>query len=353
MVIASRSVLHTQPVIQALDALGQSCDVILYQNVTSEPTVHIVEEAAAIARDWPADLIVAIGGGSIIDTAKAVAGYSQNTGPLTDYIEGVGPGRIMENAPLPLIAVPTTSGTGAEMTKNAVISSSDPAHPFKRSFRDERLIPRFAIIDLELTLSLPPQATAYAGMDALTQLIESYTSQKAQPMTDALALSGIQACAPMLYRAYTQPNDLAARTAMAYGSMLSGLCLANSGLGAVHGLAAAFGALYQVPHGMACAILLPHVIELNAHSIADKTVALHHALTGQQSSHSCDDASSIVAFIQELCQQMSIPPDFKHLGLTSDDIEPLISACSSSSMSGNPRTLSHEELSDLVHKLIV
>ncbi len=187
-------------------------------------------ECVNVARNNNIGLIISIGGGSVIDTAKAVAGYANNPGDLIEYIEGVGTGRQLINPPIPHIAVPTTSGTGTEMTKNAVIMGDDKL-PFKRSFRNDQMVPVAAIVDPQLSITVPKDTTAYSGMDAMTQLIESYISKKSKPMTDALALEALSKLGTSLIDAYNDGDNIDARTNLAYASMISGICLANSGLG--------------------------------------------------------------------------------------------------------------------------
>ena len=230
-----------------------------------EPETTDVDETVAAIRPHlkPGDCLVAVGGGSTIDLAKAVAGLvtQRESAPVKDYLEGVGRGLKLVEAPLPFIAMPTTSGTGTEATKNAVISSYDP--PFKKSLRDERLVPAAVIIDPELTVSNPPEVTAYSGMDAITQLIESLVSKKATPLTKALCREGLRAAVPALEVAFKDPTNQAAREAMSYAAWLSGVTLANAGLGMAHGVAAALGVHCRVPHGLACAVMLVPAMKVN------------------------------------------------------------------------------------------
>lgn len=230
-----------------------------------EPTVSDVQIALDLARHHEIQLIIGAGGGSAIDTAKAVAALLTNPGSPTDYMEVVGKGQKVTRPALPWIAVPTTAGTGAEATRNAVIGL--PEKKFKASIRSELLLPRLALIDPTLGLDVPPGVTAASGMDALCQLIESYTSSGATPLTDTLALDGIARAARALPRAFHHPHDLDAREDMALAAWLSGVCLTNAGLGAVHGFAAPLGANFPVPHGVVCAALLPHVIQANIRAL--------------------------------------------------------------------------------------
>ncbi len=203
------------------------------------------------------DFMLAIGGGAAIDLAKAAGAMAANDQSPTvkDYLENVGRDLKIVNPPLPVLAMPTTAGTGAEATKNAVISSYDP--PFKKSLRDDRLMPRIALVDPELTVSVPANVTAASGMDAITQLFESYISRKARPIPQALAVQGLKIAIPAIVEAVEKPDSRTAREAMAHAALLSGMALANSGLGMAHGVAPALGIHCRVPHGVACALMLP------------------------------------------------------------------------------------------------
>jgi alcohol dehydrogenase class IV len=344
----------------ALDSTGlpgRICDalhsagikVTAFSRVSGEPTVDLVEEAVALARASGCDAMLGIGGGSSIDTTKAAAAMLRNKGDLVDYLEGVGKGLTLSNDPAPFVAVPTTAGTGAEVTKNAVIASHE--RKFKRSLRDERMLANVALVDPELTVTAPPTVTAYSGMDALTQLIESYVSRKSNPMTDALAESGIAHAARSLRRAYRDGGDLDARSGMAYASLLSGLCLANSGLGADHGIAAALGACAGVPHGLACAVLLPHVMAYNAPHIGGKLTVIARLLTGRCDIADSDAIRAVTDYLFELARDLNIPPDFRHLGLAGRG-EELLAACSTSSMRGNPVDMSQQDTLDLINSLL-
>ncbi len=212
--------------------------------------------------------MIALGGGSAIDAAKAVAGLLTNGGSAVDYMEIVGNGRKITRSAAPWMAIPVTAGTGAEATRNAVIGL--PEKRFKASIRSELLLPRIALIDPELAVTVPPSVTASSGMDALCQLIESYTSTGASPMTDILALRGIHLASRNLLKAFHHGNDIEAREAMAMAALLSGMTLTSAGLGAVHGFAAPLGANYRAPHGTICAALLPHIISANIRALREQ-----------------------------------------------------------------------------------
>lgn len=240
-----------------LDALSGSLrasgvEPVFVGLLTHEPEVDDVDRAAAqvrAERPTVGDLVLAIGGGAAIDLGKAIAAMATNDQSPTvkDYLEGVGRGLTLVQEPLPVLAMPTTAGTGAEATRNAVISSYEPA--FKKSLRDERLVPRIALVDPELSVSVPPQVTAASGMDAITQLIESFISRKAQPIPQALALQGLRMAVPAIVEAVEHGESRDAREKMAHAALLSGMALANSGLGLAHGVAAALGVHARVPHG--------------------------------------------------------------------------------------------------------
>ncbi len=308
-------------------AAGAGAEVMLYVCPPGEPTCKSVDEAAEVARDFRADVLVGMGGGSAMDTAKAVCGMYLNPGSVMDYLEGVGTGAVMEKPPLPWIALPTTAGTGAEVTKNAVISGEG----FKKSFRDSRLYARAVLVDPGLTLSLPKEVTADSGMDALTQLIESFVSVKATPITDALAVRGI-ALAKSLRDAYNDGLNLPARENMSATALLSGICLANSGLGAAHGIAAALGIYAGIPHGRACALLLPHVIELNARdsAAAEKLKIAARLFTGE------GDIAALTSKIREWNAHFCIPADLKSYNISGSVLKKIAEGSFGSSMSGNP-----------------
>ena len=297
---------------------------------SGEPSPEIVREAVGEMMCFGPQVVVAVGGGSVLDLAKAACGMYPNGGGIKPYLEGVGEGHIMERAPLPWIAYPTTGGTGAEVTKNAVIS--DASEGYKKSFRDERLYAKEVILDATLMRSVPRTVTAESGLDAITQLIESYTSQRATPMTRAIAISGVEALrmeqGNALRIAYHEPEDLDARERMAYAAMLSGVCLANSGLGAAHGFAAALGARYGIPHGRACAMMLPFVLAANASACAEDYVALHSLLNV--------GGGTLREDILMLNREFGIPCDLKALNLSEADARLLVHESYGSSMSGNP-----------------
>lgn len=250
----------------------------------------------------------------------------------------------MTRQPLPVIAVPTTSGTGAEVTKNAVISSFDP--PFKKSLRSNGMIPPIVLIDPELTVTLPQKITAFTGMDAITQLIESYLSRRAAPIPQALAVSGIKLAIPALPIVYRDPTSRSCREAMSHAALLSGLALANSGLGLAHGVAAALGIHCRIPHGLACAVMLPIALQANR-QVRQHEMELLESLF---ESHSSPDADAFVRRIESLCREIRIPARLRDIGVARDQIPALVSGSQGNSMNGNPRDVSPEELREILER---
>jgi alcohol dehydrogenase class IV len=245
-----------------LEGAGLGCTLF---GVSGEPTVALVREGVQAFRDAGCELLIAIGGGSVIDAGKAIAALAANDGDVLDYLEVIGKAQPLENAPFPMLAAPTTAGTGSEVTRNAVLGSNE--HGVKVSLRSPLMVPRVAIVDPQLTRGVPPAVTAATGLDALTQLIEPYVCLKANPLTDALCLDGMRAVKRSLRTAFDNGNDAAARAEMSYASLLGGLALANAGLGVVHGFAAPIGGMFAAPHGAVCAAILPHGMEANIRAL--------------------------------------------------------------------------------------
>ena len=323
--------------------------------VSGEPTVELAREAAAAARDFGADMVVAIGGGSVIDLGKAVAMLLSNGGDPLDYLEVVGRGRPITRPALPCVAVPTTAGTGAEVTANAVLAS--PADGLKASLRSPLIIPSVALVDPLLTLGCPPSVTASAGLDALTQCLEPFVSVRANPLTDSLARAGLQHAAAGLRRAYAEGADLDARTHMVLCSLLGGMTLANAKLGAIHGFAGVIGGIVAVPHGTACAALLAPVTELNVASLRarqpdspalDRYAEAARLLTGRADA-SIDDG---LAWIRETVALLGIPP-LRAFGLLPRHADEIVTrAAKASSMQGNPVRLTDDELHAILARAV-
>jgi alcohol dehydrogenase class IV len=313
--------------------------------VAGEPTVEDARAATRAGRGIDADVVLAVGGGSPIDLAKAAAMLLANGGDPMDYLEVVGRGQPITRDPLPLVAAPTTAGTGAEVTANAVLGV--PEHGVKVSLRHPRMVPRHAVVDPALTLDCPPAVTAASGMDALTQCLEPYVSNRANPVTDGWARTGLLAAGRSLRVAHRDGADLAARTDMALCSTLGGLALANAKLGAVHGFAGVLGGLCGASHGAVCAALLTPVCRANlARADADlrgRFDAVARWLTGDAGALAEDG----VAWLDRLVDDLGIPPLAAH-GLTARQAEEVVAmAARASSMQGNPVPLTAEELTDV------
>jgi alcohol dehydrogenase class IV len=320
-----------------------------------EPEVADVDRAAEriyAHRASDGDFLLAVGGGAAIDLAKATAAMATNTQSpsIQDYLENVGRGLKITQRPLPLLAMPSTAGTGAEATKNAVISSYDP--PFKKSLRDDRLMPQIALIDPELTVTVPPHVTAASGMDAITQLIESYVSRKSQPIPRALAIEGLKMAIPAIAEAVRNGGSRPAREAMSHAALLSGMALANSGLGMAHGVAAALGTHGHVPHGAACALMLPSAIRANMELCQADFARLDHLLFDRSPKTTATAAQDFLNSIENLCDCVGVPRRLGQVGVTPEQIPALVKSSRGASMSGNPRELSDAELTAILESLV-
>lgn len=342
--VLGQSDRHGAVVRPMLEAAGVTPTVA---RVSGEPTVEGVARLVGEARAAGCELVIGVGGGSVIDAAKALSALITNPGDALEFLEVVGKGRPLVAPPLPFVAVPTTAGTGAEVTKNAVLASTE--HRVKVSLRSDAMLPRVALVDPMLTLGMPPALTAATGLDALTQVIEPFVSCRANPLTDALSREGITRGSRALRRAFDDGGDLEARTDMALTSLCGGLSLANAKLGAVHGFAGPIGGRFTAPHGAVCARLLPCVVERNIAALRAREpqnpalaryVDLARMLTGRPTA-AAEDA---VPWLHTLVSELSIPP-LGHYGVSEQDIAPLVeSARRSSSMQGNPIVLDDDEL---------
>ncbi len=321
---------------ELLDQAGVGSEVF---PIEGEPTVSMVESALEFAREYGTELVIGFGGGSAIDAAKAVAGFLTNPGDPFDYLEVVGRGQPLAVSAAPWMAIPTTAGTGAEVTRNAVLGV--PEKGVKASLRSPHLLARIALVDPELALDLPAAVTAATGMDAFTQLLEAYVCNRANPMTDALCSAGLSRCARALPFAWANPRNLEARTDLALASLWSGIALANAGLGAVHGLAAPIGGLFSAPHGAVCAILLAPVMEMNLKAARENadgaaTVARYTDVARWLTGRSAASPEDGVAWVQTLVTNLQIPRLTSH-GVTSERVmEIIVRAKSASSMKANP-----------------
>lgn len=348
VVVTGRTVERARPLLDHLESLKIAAVTFM---VSGEPTLDTVHSGVQKAREEGCDVVIGVGGGSVIDTGKAMAAMLTNEGSLLDYLEVIGKGKPLTQAPVPYLAIPTTAGTGAEVTRNAVLSSPD--HRVKVSLRSPMMLPRLAVVDSTLTHSLPPPLTAGTGLDALTQLLEAYVCNSPNPITDALCCEGMQRAAGALWRAYRNGSDGQARDDMALASLLGGMVLANARLGAVHGLAGPLGGMFPAPHGMICACLLPLVMETNVRALTQRAPAsptlarflkAARILTGDPTA-GVDDG---LAWVYALCTDLAIP-SLSRLGLKQHDIPQIVAqARIASSMKGNPIELTDEELSDIL-----
>ena len=352
LVVTGRTTERAGPLLELLAA--QEIGTVNF-TVASEPTTEVVQLGTEAARDSGCDLVIGFGGGSVLDTGKAIAALLTNHGDPLDYLEVIGGGQPLAEPPLPYIAIPTTAGTGAEVTRNAVLAS--PEHRVKVSLRSPLMLPRLALVDPELTHSLPPEVTASTGLDALTQVMEPYVSKRASPMTDAFCREGMRRAARSLRRAYQQGDDPLAREDMALTSLFGGLALANAQLGAVHGFAGPIGGMFDGAHGAICARLLPHVMAINVRALQQRLAGspalrrydeIARLLTGNDSA-AADDG---VAWVQDLCQALQVPP-LACYGMTEKDLPSVVDKSSAaSSMRGNPIELTVGELREILERAL-
>ena len=325
-------------------------------HVLGEPTVEAVLTGVEQARAEHCDVVLGMGGGSVLDAGKAIAALMSNSGDVYNYLEVVGRGEALSNPSVPYIAIPTTAGTGAEATRNAVLAV--PERRIKVSLRNPFLMPRLAIVDPELTYSLPPEQTAASGLDALTQLIEPFLSSGGNPMTDALCRGGIRAIARSLRRAYENGGDAEARENMCLGSLLSGMALANAKLGAVHGFAGPIGGMFPAPHGAVCARLLPFVLETNLKALRERAdeapvlgrfAEVARLLIGDPAAQ----AEEGIRWLRDVCGARLGIRGLSTYGVREADFPEIIAAAGkSSSMKGNPIALTEQECSGILERAL-
>jgi alcohol dehydrogenase class IV len=323
--------------------------------VQAEPSVDLVGQGVELARREECDLVIACGGGSAIDAGKAVAALLTNGGELGDYLEVIGKGQPLCHPSVPFIAIPTTAGTGSEVTRNAVLAS--PKHRVKVSLRSPLMLARLAVVDPELTLELPPGLTASTGLDALTQLIEPYVSIRANPLTDGFCLEGLRCVSRSLRRAYHCGRDITAREDMLLASLLGGLALANAGLGVVHGFAAPLGGMFDAPHGAVCAALLPHGMAVNiraarARAPEGETLRRYETVARLLTGKPDAAAEEGVEWVRHLCQELQIPP-LSSYGIEERDVPTLVeNASKASSTKGNPIALTMDERREVLTRAL-
>jgi alcohol dehydrogenase class IV len=322
--------------------------------VAGEPSVDTARDGVRLSRSEGCSVVIGIGGGSAIDAGKAIAALATNSGEPLDYLEVVGRGAPLARAPLPFIALPTTAGTGSEVTRNAVLGS--PEHKVKASLRSPLMLPRAALVDPDLTLDLPPEITASTGLDALTQLIEPYVCARRNAFADMFCLEGMRAVARCLQTAYHDGGDREAREAMSFASLLGGLALANAGLGVVHGFAAPIGGMFSAPHGAVCAALLAQGMEANIEALRSRSQEaeleryrqIAVILTGN--SHAA--AEDGVQWVRSVCAELRIS-SLRAYGVSEAHVAELAAkAANASSMKANPVALESEELQQMLRSAL-
>jgi len=317
-------------------------EVVLFDKVIPEPTIKMVEEGLSLVKATECELVIGLGGGSVLDVAKAVAGLANNGGSCVEYQEG----RKIEKRGLPFMAIPTTAGTGAEATYNAVITNEEKK--IKQSIRDYSLMAKVVIVDPLLTLTLSPNLTTISGMDTLVHLIEGYVSKGANILTDSLAITGIKLISASFKKVIEDAQDKKARADMALAALLGGMVLANAGLGAVHGLAAPLGPLYNLPHGLVCAVLLPYVMEYNLETCMPKFAQIAYSLDKQTTNLSMEGAAfEAVVLVEELISSLKLPFNLASLGVQERDLPSIVQQVSSS-LKYNPREANFKDLINIL-----
>ena len=352
LLITGASLERARQLIEGLEA--EKVSVSTFQ-VEGEPDTERVSQALEAARSQGSQVIIGFGGGSALDTGKAVAALVRNPGEMLDYLEVIGRGKAITTAPLPYIAIPTTAGTGTEVTRNAVIGS--PEQHVKVSLRSPLMLPRLALVDPELTYDLPADITASTGLDALTQLIEPFVSVKANPISDALAREGISCAAQALPALHREPRNRNAREKMALASLLGGLAMANATLGGVHGFAGPLGGMFPIPHGVVCARLLPFVMETNLSALEERQAdspileryrEIGSLLTGDEKARAIDG----VRWVRNLVDMLDIPY-LNEYGVTQEHFLELVEkSARASSMKGNPIQLTQEEMQGILQRAL-
>jgi alcohol dehydrogenase class IV len=348
-----RASLHWQGLIDALKGRGLSWEDMV---VEQEPSPGLVDQAVRVYRHAGIEVVLGIGGGSVLDAAKAIAGLLPHGNSVMEHLEGVGPELPYQGPSLPFIAVPTTAGTGSEATKNAVLSMHGP-DGFKKSFRHDLLVAKYAVVDPALLATCPPDLIAANGMDALTQLLESYVSTRANPFADALALSGLSYVREGLLDWYEGGEKAAeGRAGMAYAALLSGITLAQVGLGSVHGLAAPLGAIFPVPHGVACGATVAEATAINIRALEerepDNPILAKYAHIGRlfQGKHPVDDVAArvfLVRILKEWTARMNVPT-LGAYGIREADLDLIVANSRGSSMKTNPIVLSDGEVREIL-----
>lgn len=349
---AFRSSPYWQPLLAGFERRAMRWAVI---EVAGEPSPRLVDDAVAHHRSGQWQVVLGIGGGSVLDAAKAIAGLLIPGNSVLDHLEGVGPELPYLGPTVPFIAVPTTAGTGSEATKNAVLSTQGP-DGFKKSFRDEKLVAEYAVVDPDLLATCPMALIAANGMDAFTQLLEAFVSSRANPVTDALALSGLEAVRDGLLPWYEGTDDPAVcRNRMAYAALLSGIVLAQVGLGAVHGLASPLGAFFPIPHGVVCGTLVAAATRINLDAMrqrdADNPALRKYAQVGRvltrQELGDDDAIAALLALLEAWTRRLKLPL-LSDYGVRAEDIPRIVANSRGSSMRTNPIVLTDAEIGQIL-----
>jgi len=352
LVATGREVRRAERLLATLKSAGVSAGTF---PVAGEPELATVEAGTALAKAEKAELVIGFGGGSAIDAAKAIAAMLTNDGELLDYLEIIGRGKPLTKPTAPFIAIPTTAGTGAEVTRNAVLAS--PEHQLKVSLRSPLMLAKVAVVDPELTNDLPPALTASTGLDALTQLIEPFVCNRANPMTDGLCVEGLRRAARSLRIAFSHGKDKDAREDMAVASLFGGLALANAGLGAVHGFAGPIGGSFPAPHGAICAALLPHVMAMNLRALRQRdpngpALARYEEVAWWLAGDMKAKADDGVKWVRALVLDLKVPR-LGSLGIRREHFPDLVAkAANASSMKANPIALTPEELTEILESAL-
>jgi alcohol dehydrogenase len=361
LVVTGARSFRSSPAWQTLlDGLAEKSIAWYDISVEGEPSPEVVDRAVAEFSESDVDVVIGVGGGSALDAAKAIAGLLPHGRSVMEHLEGVGPELPYDGPSVPFIAVPSTAGTGSEATKNAVLSRQGP-DGFKKSFRDDALVAQVAIVDPELLATCPQQVIAANGMDALTQLLESFVSIRSNPMTDALAWSGMEAFCDGFFASWEggdSPQAQAGRSRMAYASLMSGICLAQTGLGSVHGLASPLGAYFPIPHGLCCGTLAAEATEVNIRALRerepgspalDKYARVGALLAGAESSDRNDHFVALVNTLREWTDRLALAR-LADYGMKTIDMTRVVAGSRGSSMKTNPIVLSDGEISTIISR---
>ena len=341
LVVCGRTAMRRSGTLQKLlDSLASArVASLVFDRVDHDPTCDMVDKGAALARSESCGLVIGLGGGSSIDAAKAIAIMAPHEGATEEYHDRQ---REFTEPPLPLVAVPTTAGSGAEVTGNAVLTNATTRA--KKSLRGGRMGAAVALVDPELTLSMPPALTAHAGMDAFTQAVECYLSRAAQPVADVLSIRAVELLYANLQGAVADGKAMQHRQPVMLGSLLAGLAFANAGLGAVHGLAHPIGSWADLPHGLTCAILLPHILEFNYPVCRDRLADLARVM-------GVGGASDVLDAVRGLNDRLGIPETFTNTTYSEELLPRILRDCRSNSMRNNPREMSDEDILKILHRV--